>query len=216
MEPWRLQPARDTGLTPAERFRSVRRESGLLESFAHHACFSLLRTYFAIAHRLTITRPGETARARAVRARCESLQSSRCTRSWSSAYSPSSRARLSHRCGRRFLSKHCGQHILGNHAQRFANVAEKLRPACPCRFAPETTGRKSDLHHLPGRWTESQRLDDAVQTRTWDARRGDKRAGCPLRSRWNFPGSAATPKDSAALGDQATNRRCTRVRINNQ
>jgi len=54
MEPWQLQPARDTGLTPAERFRSVRRESGLLESFAHHACFLLLRSYFAVAHRLTI------------------------------------------------------------------------------------------------------------------------------------------------------------------
>jgi len=27
----------------------------LLESFAHHACFSLLRAYFAIAHRLMIT-----------------------------------------------------------------------------------------------------------------------------------------------------------------
>jgi 1-acyl-sn-glycerol-3-phosphate acyltransferase len=54
MEPWELQPARDTGLTPAERFRSVRRESGLLESLAHHVCFSLVRTYFAIAHRLTI------------------------------------------------------------------------------------------------------------------------------------------------------------------
>ena len=55
MEPWQLQPARDTGLTSAERFRSVRRESGLLESLAHHACFSLIRSYFAIAHRLTIT-----------------------------------------------------------------------------------------------------------------------------------------------------------------
>jgi len=54
MEPWQLQPARDTGLTPSERFRSVRRESGLVESFAHHVCFSLLRTYFAVAHRLTI------------------------------------------------------------------------------------------------------------------------------------------------------------------
>jgi 1-acyl-sn-glycerol-3-phosphate acyltransferase len=54
MEPWDLQPARDTGLSPSERFRSVRRESGLLESFAHHACFSFLRTYFAIAHRLSI------------------------------------------------------------------------------------------------------------------------------------------------------------------
>ena len=54
MEPWNLQPAHDTGLTPSERFRSVRRESGLLESLVHHACFSLLRSYFAIAHRLTI------------------------------------------------------------------------------------------------------------------------------------------------------------------
>jgi 1-acyl-sn-glycerol-3-phosphate acyltransferase len=54
MDPWKLEPARDTGLTPSERFRSVRRESGLLESFAHHACFSLIRSYFAIAHRLTI------------------------------------------------------------------------------------------------------------------------------------------------------------------
>ena len=53
MEPWQLQPARDTGLTPSERFRSVRRESGLLESLAHQVCFSLLRSYFAIAHRLT-------------------------------------------------------------------------------------------------------------------------------------------------------------------
>jgi 1-acyl-sn-glycerol-3-phosphate acyltransferase len=54
MKPWDFQPAHDTGLTPSERFRSVRRESGFLESLAHHACFSLLRSYFAIAHRLTI------------------------------------------------------------------------------------------------------------------------------------------------------------------
>src|SRR5204863_6166514 len=54
MEPWQLQPAGDTGLTPGERFRRVRRESGLLESLAQQTCFSLLRIYFAIAHRLTI------------------------------------------------------------------------------------------------------------------------------------------------------------------
>ena len=54
MEPWNLQPAHDTGLTPSERFRSVRRESGLLESLTHHVCFSLLRSYFAVAHRLSI------------------------------------------------------------------------------------------------------------------------------------------------------------------
>jgi 1-acyl-sn-glycerol-3-phosphate acyltransferase len=55
MEPWQLQPARDTGLSPAERFRSVRRESGLLESFAQQAWLSTLRMYFSIAHRLTIS-----------------------------------------------------------------------------------------------------------------------------------------------------------------
>jgi 1-acyl-sn-glycerol-3-phosphate acyltransferase len=54
MESWKLEPAHDTGLAPSERFRSVRRESGLLESLAHQACFSLIRSYFAIAHRLTI------------------------------------------------------------------------------------------------------------------------------------------------------------------
>jgi 1-acyl-sn-glycerol-3-phosphate acyltransferase len=54
MEPWNLQPAHDTGLSPSERFRTVRRESGLLESLTRQACFSLLRSYFAIAHRLTI------------------------------------------------------------------------------------------------------------------------------------------------------------------
>jgi 1-acyl-sn-glycerol-3-phosphate acyltransferase len=54
MESWKFEPAHDTGLTPSERFRSVRRENGLLESFVHHTCFSLIRSYFAIAHRLTI------------------------------------------------------------------------------------------------------------------------------------------------------------------
>jgi 1-acyl-sn-glycerol-3-phosphate acyltransferase len=55
MEPWQLQPARDTGLTPAERFRSVRRESGLLENLGHHLSFLLLRIYLATLHRLKIT-----------------------------------------------------------------------------------------------------------------------------------------------------------------
>ena len=54
MEPWKLQPARDTGLTPSERLRSIRRESGLLERLAHHLSFSILRMYLATAHRLQI------------------------------------------------------------------------------------------------------------------------------------------------------------------
>jgi 1-acyl-sn-glycerol-3-phosphate acyltransferase len=55
MEPWQLQPARDTGLTPAERFRSVRRESGLFENFGHHLSFLMLRIYLVGLHRLKIT-----------------------------------------------------------------------------------------------------------------------------------------------------------------
>jgi len=54
MEPWKLQPARDTGLTPSERLRSIRRESGLLERLAYHLSFSILRMYLATAHRLQI------------------------------------------------------------------------------------------------------------------------------------------------------------------
>src|SRR5438552_11116264 len=54
MQPWKLQPARDTGLTPAERFRSVRRETGLLESLAHHFLVLILRIYLVVAHRLQI------------------------------------------------------------------------------------------------------------------------------------------------------------------
>jgi 1-acyl-sn-glycerol-3-phosphate acyltransferase len=54
MEPWQLQPARDTGLTPAERFRSVRRESGLLEYFGYVISFLILRLYLAGFHRLKV------------------------------------------------------------------------------------------------------------------------------------------------------------------
>jgi len=54
MEPWKLEPAHDTGLAPAARFRSVRRESGLLEALAHQLAFAIVRGYLAIAHRLEI------------------------------------------------------------------------------------------------------------------------------------------------------------------
>jgi 1-acyl-sn-glycerol-3-phosphate acyltransferase len=55
MEPWKLEPAHDTGLAPAERFRSVSRESGLLEALAHQLAFAIVRTYLTIAHRLQIS-----------------------------------------------------------------------------------------------------------------------------------------------------------------
>src|SRR5919198_2044307 len=55
MEPWKLEPAHDTGLAPGERFRSVRRESGLFEMLVHQFAFAIIRGYLAIAHRLKIT-----------------------------------------------------------------------------------------------------------------------------------------------------------------
>ena len=55
MEPWKLEPAHDTGLAPAERFRSVRRESGLLEALVHQFAFAIVRGYLAVAHRLEIS-----------------------------------------------------------------------------------------------------------------------------------------------------------------
>ena len=146
--------ARDTGLTRASDFASVRRESGLLESLAHHLCFSLSRSYFAIAHRLTIMGRDNLPKQGPFVLASEPLQSSRRSGSGRSASPAPSRKRFSHRSRRCFLSNQCDQHVLGNHAQRLADVAEKLWPARACRFAPEITGRKIHLHHLPGRWTQ--------------------------------------------------------------
>ena len=186
VEPWQLQPARDTGLTPAERFRSVRRESGLLESVAQQACFSVLRIYFSIAHRLTISgREKLPAHGPFVLAanHCSHLDALvlGC-----SAQAASSRTRFPDRCWRRLLSNHCSQCVLRNHAQRFADVAKKLWSACSCRVASQIAGRKSDFHHLPGRRTHAHRFNDAFQARTRDAGRGNKCSGRALRSYWNF------------------------------
>jgi 1-acyl-sn-glycerol-3-phosphate acyltransferase len=54
MDDWKLQPARDLGLTPLERARSPRRESGLVSSSIRQLWWATLRSYFAIWHRLTI------------------------------------------------------------------------------------------------------------------------------------------------------------------
>lgn len=55
MQRWRLQPARDLGLPLGERLRSLRRESGLIDRTARLAWWSVVRAYFTIAHRLTVT-----------------------------------------------------------------------------------------------------------------------------------------------------------------
>lgn len=54
MEDWKLEPARDLGLPLNERARSLRRESGLVESGLHFAWWLVLRAYFRVWHRLEV------------------------------------------------------------------------------------------------------------------------------------------------------------------
>jgi 1-acyl-sn-glycerol-3-phosphate acyltransferase len=51
---WELRPARDLGLGPAERLRSIRREPGLAEHLTAAAWRTLVRRYLRLAHRLRI------------------------------------------------------------------------------------------------------------------------------------------------------------------
>lgn len=54
MEDWKLEPARDLGLPIGTRLRSLRRESGLLESAARLGWWTMVRAYLAVSHRFTI------------------------------------------------------------------------------------------------------------------------------------------------------------------
>jgi 1-acyl-sn-glycerol-3-phosphate acyltransferase len=55
MEQWNLTGARDLSMTPAERWRSLQRENGLISTGLHLAWWSLVRGYLAMWHRLSIT-----------------------------------------------------------------------------------------------------------------------------------------------------------------
>ena len=54
MEPWKLEPARDHGLPPVDRFRSLQRESGLISTVLHRAWWSTVRLYLRLWHSLRI------------------------------------------------------------------------------------------------------------------------------------------------------------------
>lgn len=54
MDPWKLEPARDHGLAPTERFRSLKRESGLISTVLHRAWWSSVRVYMGVWHSLRI------------------------------------------------------------------------------------------------------------------------------------------------------------------
>ena len=55
MKKWELKPAKDLGLQATERFRSLRRESGLVSTGMQLAWWSMVRGYMAVWHRLQIT-----------------------------------------------------------------------------------------------------------------------------------------------------------------
>lgn len=55
MDKWDLQPARDLGIAPQERLRSVQRESGLVSTGFHLAWWSFVRGYLKVWHRLAIS-----------------------------------------------------------------------------------------------------------------------------------------------------------------
>jgi len=55
MDDWKLEPARDLGLTECERFRSHLRESGLVESALRYLWWSSLGCLFRVWNRLTVS-----------------------------------------------------------------------------------------------------------------------------------------------------------------
>ena len=54
MQSWKFEPARDHGLPPVERFRSLKRESGLISTVLHRTWWSTVRVYLRLWHSLRI------------------------------------------------------------------------------------------------------------------------------------------------------------------
>jgi 1-acyl-sn-glycerol-3-phosphate acyltransferase len=54
MDAWKLDPAHDLGLPPAERLRSLKREGGLVDSLVRRLWWTAVRAYFSICHRLEV------------------------------------------------------------------------------------------------------------------------------------------------------------------
>ena len=54
MDDWKFDPAHDLGLPLNERFKSLRRESGLIGTMFHILWWSFIRCYLKVYHRLTV------------------------------------------------------------------------------------------------------------------------------------------------------------------
>lgn len=57
MDDWELKPARDSGLSPHERARSLKREPGLTSTATHTAWSLAARCSLRVLHRLTVDHP---------------------------------------------------------------------------------------------------------------------------------------------------------------
>ena len=55
MSDWKMDPARDLGMPPTERARSLQRENGLISTGFHLAWWTMVRSYLGVWHRLTIS-----------------------------------------------------------------------------------------------------------------------------------------------------------------
>ena len=54
MDPWELQPAKDHGLPPHDRLRSLQRESGLISTGLHATWWGFVRGYLKVWHGLKV------------------------------------------------------------------------------------------------------------------------------------------------------------------
>lgn len=54
MDDWKFEPAKDLGLSGAERLRSLKRESGLIETILHRVWWGFIWGYLKVYHRLTV------------------------------------------------------------------------------------------------------------------------------------------------------------------
>jgi 1-acyl-sn-glycerol-3-phosphate acyltransferase len=54
VDDWKIEPAQDLGLMGMQRLRSLRRESGLVESVARFGWWSFVRVWMRLLHRLAI------------------------------------------------------------------------------------------------------------------------------------------------------------------
>lgn len=55
MQDWKLEPSHDLGLSPSQRWRSLQRENGLLESLSQWTWRAVLRSYLTTVHRLRVS-----------------------------------------------------------------------------------------------------------------------------------------------------------------